>query len=94
MTNFLLGLIVGSTSSKNNKSNGYRSKSVTPPKPPLPPPPKSLSNNILIELKFCEGFDWNNIEIVELNSYKEFFIFYQENHDKGLIYDIELKKWR
>lgn len=44
----------------------------------------------MITLKFCKGFDWNNIRIVELNSYREFFIFYMENHDKGLIYDVKL----
>lgn len=106
MTNFLLGLIVGSISSKNNKSNKYGPKSVTAPKPKLPPRPstniginplpKSKSpgppgGNNMITLKFCKEFNWNNIEIIELNSYKEFFIFYQENHDKGCIYDVNLK---
>ncbi len=44
----------------------------------------------MIILKFCKGFDWNNIEMIELHSYKEFFIFYMKNHDKGLIYDVKL----
>lgn len=44
----------------------------------------------MITLKFCKDFDWNNIEIVELNSFEEFFYFYMENHDKGLIYDVKL----
>lgn len=45
----------------------------------------------MITLKFVKEFNWNNIEIIELNSYREFFIFYQENHDKGCIYDVKLK---
>lgn len=45
----------------------------------------------MITLKFCKGFNWNDIEIIELNSYREFFIFYMENHDKGIIYDVKLK---
>lgn len=87
MANFLLGLILGSMS--KNKSNVYRPISVTPPKPKLPPIPRKASKSI-ISLKFCKGFDWNNIEIIELNSFEEFFCFYQENHDKGCIYDVNL----
>ena len=90
MANFLLGLIVGSMSSKKNKSNVYGSKSITPPKPPLPPIPRKVSKNI-ISLKFCKEFNWNNIEIIELNSFEEFFYFYMENYDKGFIYDVKLK---
>ncbi|WP_310443750.1 hypothetical protein [Tissierella sp.] len=45
----------------------------------------------MITLKFCKEFDWNNVKIIELNSFKEFFYFYQENHDKGLIYDVKLR---
>lgn len=45
----------------------------------------------MITLKFCKDFDWNNVEIIELNSFEEFFYFYQENHDKGCIYDVKLK---
>lgn len=91
MASFLFGLIVGSMSSKSNKSGGYGPKSVTPPKPKLPPRPITNYNN-LISLKFCKGFDWSDIEIIELNSYREFFLFYQENHDKGCIYDVKLKQ--
>lgn len=90
MVNFLLGLIVGSMNSKNTKSNGYGPISVVPPKPPLPPIPSKISNKT-ISLKFCKDFDWSNIGIIELNSFEEFFYFYQENHDKGCIYDVELK---
>lgn len=85
-----MGLIIGSMSSTNDKSNGYGSKSVSAPKPKLPHPPRKTSKKF-ISLKFCKGFDWNNIEIIELNSYREFFIFYQENHNKGCIYDVKLK---
>ncbi|WP_158220081.1 hypothetical protein [Tissierella sp. P1] len=46
----------------------------------------------MIELKFCKEFDWNNIEIIELNSFEEFFYFYVGNHDKGYIYDMKLIK--
>lgn len=44
----------------------------------------------MITLKFCRGFDWYNIEIIELESYRDFFLFYIKNHDKGIIYDVEL----
>lgn len=44
----------------------------------------------MIELKFCKGFDWNNIEIIKLNSFEEFFYFYLEHYEKGLIYDVKL----
>jgi hypothetical protein len=88
MSKFILGLIVGLMS---KKSNGYGHQSVTPPKPPLPPLPRKVSKKN-ISLKFCKGFGWNNIEIIELNSFEEFFYFYQENHDKGLIYNVRLKE--
>lgn len=45
----------------------------------------------MIILKFCKDFDWNNIEIIELNSFEEFFCFFIENSEKGLIYDVKLK---
>lgn len=45
----------------------------------------------MIVLKFAKEFNWNDIETIELNSFKEFFIFYQDNHDKGCIYDVKLK---
>ena len=44
----------------------------------------------MITLKFCRGCEWGNTEYVELKSYKDFFLFYMENHDKGIIYDVEL----
>ncbi|MSU01951.1 hypothetical protein [Tissierella pigra] len=87
MDKFIFGLIVGSM---RKKSNGYENQSVTPPKPPLPPIPNKISKRI-ISLKFCKEFDWNSMEIIELNSYREFFIFYIENHDKGYIYDVKLR---
>ena len=43
-----------------------------------------------ITLKFCRGFDWYNVELVELNSFKEFFWFFVRNSEKGLIYDVKL----
>lgn len=45
----------------------------------------------MITLKFCKELNWYKIEIIELNSFEEFFYFYQENYDKGLIYDVELR---
>ena len=44
----------------------------------------------MITLKFSRGFDWNNIEIVELNSFEEFFYFYLEHYEKGCIFDVKL----
>lgn len=63
-------------------------KSIKAPDPPLP----SGIRNALITLEFCKDFDINNIEIVKLNSFEEFFLFYMENHDKGCIYDVRLIK--
>lgn len=44
----------------------------------------------MITLKFCKNYDWNNIKIVELNSFEEFFYFVKEHNEKGHIYDIKL----
>lgn len=44
----------------------------------------------MIELKFIEGFDLSKIKIIELKSFEDFFNFYQENHDKGCIYDVKI----
>lgn len=45
----------------------------------------------MITLKFCKEYDWDNIEVIELNSFKEFFYFYIDNCEKGFIYDVKLK---
>jgi len=44
----------------------------------------------MITLKFCKDFDWKKIEIIELNSFEEFFYFVKEHNEKGHIYDIKL----
>lgn len=43
----------------------------------------------MITLKFCKEFNLDNIEIITLNSFEEFFYFYKENYDKGCIYDVK-----
>lgn len=43
-----------------------------------------------IILSFCKEFDWNNVELIELHSFEEFFWFYVKNCEKGLIYDVKL----
>ena len=89
MANFITGLIIGSMISKNKSNGcGPKSIIAPKPKlPPLPsvnigtnPPPEGKSTgppgsslNKIISLKFCKAFDWNNIEIVELDSFEEFF---------------------
>lgn len=62
------------------------------PKVTLPPLPKDKvsTGNKMIELKFCKGFDIKHIRIITLNSYEEFFKYFIENSEKGLIYDVKL----
>ncbi len=43
----------------------------------------------MIKLNFCKWCKWLNLEIVELQSYKDFFRFYLENAEKGCIFDVE-----
>jgi|GEM_PF-6418159 len=43
-----------------------------------------------IILSFCKEFDWNNVELIELHSFEEFFWFFVKNSEKGLIYDVKL----
>ena len=64
------------------------------PAPKVMPPPlpknKTSTSNKMIEIKFIEGFDLSKTKIIELKSYQDFFNFYQENHDKGCIYDVKI----
>lgn len=46
----------------------------------------------MIKLKFCKWYDWDNLEIIELETYKEFFDFYIENADKGCIFDVKINQ--
>lgn len=48
--------------------------------------------DLMITLLFCKEFNLDNIELIELKSFEDFFYFYQENYDKGLIYDVKLKE--
>ena len=43
----------------------------------------------MITLKFCKWHEWQNLEVVELQTYKEFFEFYVENYEKGCIFDVQ-----
>lgn len=42
----------------------------------------------MITLKFSKFHNWNNLEVVELETFKDFFDFYIKNSSKGLIYDV------
>lgn len=42
----------------------------------------------MITLKFCKWFEWRNLEVIELETYKDFFKFYVENSEKGCIFDV------
>lgn len=42
----------------------------------------------MIRINFCKWHEWQNLEVVELQTYKEFFDFYVANSDKGCILDV------
>ncbi|WP_157833846.1 hypothetical protein [Ruminiclostridium josui] len=43
----------------------------------------------MITLKFSKHHNWNNLEVIELKTFKDFFDFYIKNYNKGLIYDVK-----
>lgn len=43
----------------------------------------------MIKLQFCKWHDWNNLKVIELHSYKEFFEFFLKNHQEGCIWDVK-----
>lgn len=48
--------------------------------------------NSMITLKFCKWCEWQNLEVIELQTYKEFFDFYIENAEKGCIFDVQVEE--
>lgn len=47
----------------------------------------------MIILKFCKWHELKNLKIIKLRTYKEFFDFYIENHEKGCIFDVKLVEY-
>jgi hypothetical protein len=43
----------------------------------------------MITLKFCKWCEWQNLEVVELETYKDFFEYYYKNSGKGCIFDVK-----
>ncbi len=43
----------------------------------------------MITLKFCKWCEWQNLEIIRLKTYKEFFNFYVRNAERGCIFDVK-----
>ncbi|OPX46414.1 hypothetical protein CLHUN_02300 [Ruminiclostridium hungatei] len=43
----------------------------------------------MIKLCFCKWHEWQNLEVVELKTYKDFFDFYIKNSGKGCIFDVK-----
>jgi len=42
----------------------------------------------MITLNFSKFYKWQNLEVVELKSYKDFFDFYIKSSKKGLIFNV------
>lgn len=83
--------IIGKIFSNSNDSNYYGARSFSAPKPKLPPR-LNKSYKQVISLKYAIGFNWNNIEIITLDSYKQFFEFYVTHNEEGCIFDVEVCK--
>jgi hypothetical protein len=43
----------------------------------------------MIKLKFSKWCKTNNFDILEFNTYKEFFEFFIKNYQKGCIHSVE-----
>lgn len=43
----------------------------------------------MIVFKYCRNYDLDNLEVVELKTYKDFFDFFVEHYQKGAIYDVQ-----
>lgn len=43
----------------------------------------------MITVKFCKFHKWNNLEVIELKTFRDFFDFYIKNAKKGLIFDVK-----
>lgn len=83
--------IIDKIFSNSNNGNYYEARSFSPPKPKLPPKPNKSCKQV-ISLKYAIGFNWNNIEIIILDSYKQFFEFYITHNEEGYIFDVEICK--
>lgn len=46
----------------------------------------------MIKFEFIRGYDLSKIEIIELDSYREFVLFYINNYDKGYIGNVRLNE--